>query len=229
MKPNRRQVVVSLTVRRGQRLHHSVSLGEQQGYFLSLVLFWSGLVCSILSLCSGRKKRKKNSVLSRDCLLGSQSERTPETGLQMERWAATSAWWSAEHQWLCAELREDTGIPCGAWGTGRSLGKLVRGAWVAECKVKRSRSGACSSDSWREQSRAELNWTERKTFQHQPDWTATLSLNCGSVDKTQQNTLSSSWFWSGHSLVWRAKTSTSNAKCESCTEVTAQAPRLRQR
>lgn len=165
--------------------------------------------CLVVMFCL----RKKDSMYCVVTVCSALPARTPETCLEMEKKAATSAWSSPEHQWLCTVQTEDTGIPCRAWGNRRVRGKLGHDAWVGERIVKEL------PRQYLTESRGELRQDEAKAeqFQHQRDWTATRS-------PTKNLTFwQASWFSSGPSSVWSTKMSMSSAKCELCTGVTARA------
>lgn len=107
-----------------------VCLGSQHVLlYLHVFVFWS--VC-------GKKKDSVHCVVT---VCSALPSRTPETSLEMEKEAATSAWSSAELQWVFTEQTEDTGIPYCASGNGWIRGKLGHAAWAGE-RIVRSCSGS---------------------------------------------------------------------------------------
>lgn len=154
----------------------------------------SGLFCSVL-FCLWEERKKKEKRNEAECCVvtvcSTQPSRSPEPSLEMEKEAATSAWSSPANQWPSTVRAEDTGIPCRAWGNGRSRGKLGHAAWVVERVVKELPRRYLS------ESRGELRQRETKPettgarFQHQRDWTATRSLSF-THNKQQKNLLCTS-------------------------------------
>lgn len=144
-----------------------VCLGRQLDVFFYICMS----VCSVLfcSVCE-----KKDSLYHVVTVCSALPSRSPETSLQMEKEAVTSAWSSAELQWLFTEQTEDTGIPCRVWGNGRIRGKLGHAAWVGECIV-RSCSGSIYQTAEESSDRTNQSPKQTERFQHQSDWTATRS------------------------------------------------------
>lgn len=119
------EFIIALYLTHGQCAEEAV-----RGHLYNcLRLVWAASRISHLWLFSSLLSVTKKRTL---CTVSWLSARTPETSLEMEKEAETSAWSSPESQWF----RKDTGIPCRAWGNRRCRGKLGHAAWAGEWIVK---------------------------------------------------------------------------------------------